>query len=408
MENNSLNGTTVTDHCVSKWVRDVPLSVLSSHNNKSGLSKELQDVYKNIRELLPKQLELFEDFLSSLYTTPNMVIYDDSDQVEDTRLSSKTSSSSSITPRKVVLSDMESHMEKIGFSLSPEIGRIRYSEFFKPLPLSYEICYVRHGRTEGNTEPRVFQGQVDYVSNFLNSIGEEQAVEAAARVKSIGTGEGWVPDVVLVSPLTRAKQTALPYLMQRCTESVLSAVDDGLKEMAFGCWDNEQVGDLPADSIAHLFYLRQNALVKSSEPHKVDVQLLPPCDCYHRKKREQERGGQENDKTEVEMKEIDSENFVEVLSRSRAALLELNKHPLVERAAKRMEALSTNEGVDNMSKAVEKVKVLMFGHSMSGAAISMLMGHGKCDNSGYLGFDGSYIMPNAMPTFLPARFPTKG
>eukprot|EP00922_Rhytidocystis_sp_ex-Travisia-forbesii_P020241 GHVS01029820.1.p1 GENE.GHVS01029820.1~~GHVS01029820.1.p1 ORF type:complete len:409 (+),score=68.84 GHVS01029820.1:378-1604(+) len=407
MENNSLNGTTVTDSCVSKWVRDVPLSVLSSHNNKSGMSKELQDVYKNIRELLPKQLKLFQAFLSSLHTTPTMVIYDYDQVDEDALLSSKTSTlSPSITPRKVALAGMQSHLEKLGFSLSTEIGRIRYSEFFKPLPLSYEICYVRHGRTEGNTEPRVFQGQVDYLSNFLNSIGQEQAVEAAARVKSIGTGEGWVPDVVLVSPLTRAKQTALPYLMQRCTESVLSVVDDGLKEMAFGCWDNKHLGDLPADSIAHLFYLQQNALVKSSDPHKVDVQLLPPCDCYHRKKRERERGRQEEE-TEEEMKEIDSENFVEVLSRSRAALLELNKHPLVERAAKRMEALSKNGGGDNMNTASEKVKVLMFGHSMSGAAISMLMGHGKCDDAGYLGFDGSYIMPNAMPTFLPARYPTK-
>lgn len=43
---------------------------------------------------------------------------------------------------------------------------------------------------------------------------------------------------------------------------------------------------------------------------------------------------------------------------------------------------------------------------MAGAAISVLMGHGKkINNEGALGFDGKYIMPNATPTMLKAKKP---
>ena len=34
--------------------------------------------------------------------------------------------------------------------------------------------------------------------------------------------------------------------------------------MRFGDWDNMMVKDMPTDSICHLFYLGQNAVVKSS------------------------------------------------------------------------------------------------------------------------------------------------
>lgn len=48
----------------------------------------------------------------------------------------------------------------------------------------------------------------------------------------------------------------------------------------------------------------------------------------------------------------------------------------------------------------------MYGHSMAGAAISILLGHGKqFDAQGSLGFDGKYIMPNATPTMLLAKKP---
>jgi len=50
--------------------------------------------------------------------------------------------------------------------------------------LSYDLMYVRHGKTTGNTEPRVYQGYVDEPSNALNEIGLAQAEEAADKVRA--------------------------------------------------------------------------------------------------------------------------------------------------------------------------------------------------------------------------------
>ena len=44
---------------------------------------------------------------------------------------------------------------------------------------------------------------------------------------------------------------------------------------------------------------------------------------------------------------------------------------------------------------------IVYGHSMAGAAMSVLTGNGKIvDGQKYLGFDGKYIMPNATPVYL--------
>ena len=45
--------------------------------------------------------------------------------------------------------------------------------------------------------------------------------------------------------------------------------------------------------------------------------------------------------------------------------------------------------------------VIMYGHSMAGAALQILTGNGKVvEGKTYLGFDGKYILPNAQPVFL--------
>jgi len=54
--------------------------------------------------------------------------------------------------------------------------------------LCYDLMYVRHGKTTGNTEPRVFQGYVDEPSNALNEIGLGQAEEAADKVGFLKIG----------------------------------------------------------------------------------------------------------------------------------------------------------------------------------------------------------------------------
>ncbi len=61
-----------------------------------------------------------------------------------------------------------------------------------------EIYVVRHGQTDWNVK-NVFQGHID---TELNEIGIQQAKQTATKFQKIK------PDVILVSPLKRAIQTA--------------------------------------------------------------------------------------------------------------------------------------------------------------------------------------------------------
>ena len=121
-----------------------------------------------------------------------------------------------------------------------------------------------------------------------------------------------------------------------------------------------QVKDMPTDSICHLFYLGQNAVVKSSGLY------IDPASG----------------------KTVPGENFVEVLHRTRAMLT-----TLTETASKLPRPPYAIEG--------KPKQVIIYGHSMAGAALSILTGNGKqVDGKSYLGFDGKYIMPNATPVKL--------
>jgi dienelactone hydrolase len=127
--------------------------------------------------------------------------------------------------------------------------------------------------------------------------------------------------------------------------------------MRFGDWDNMMVKDMPTDSICHLFYLGQNAVVKSSGLYEDPASGTS----------------------------VAGENFVEVLQRTRQMLSSL-------------EAAVT--ALPNRPDGKPK-QVIIYGHSMAGAALSILTGNGKVvDGTSYLGFDGKYIMPNATPVKL--------
>lgn len=258
--------------------------------------------------------------------------------------------------------------EDFQLHLNVDSGRIRYKENFKPLDLQVEICYIRHGKTEGNTEPRVYQGMVDYPENQLNAIGLRQACEAADRMQCfVDEGEWGLPDLMISSPLQRAQQTALPF--RETYPDIAYRVVPEVGEMQFGSWDNMKVAEIPSTSIAHLFYLEQNALVKSNEPHRVDRDkwIRPDWLC-----------GQT---------QIEGENFLECMQRQRRAL-------------RKIEAVAQELFQEKHPRDSRKPRVVIYGHSMAGAAISVLLGYGKEDSSGWLGFDGSYIMPNATPTLL--------
>jgi broad specificity phosphatase PhoE len=256
-------------------------------------------------------------------------------------------------------------LQALGIELNVKTGHLAYSRNFQPLKLNFELVFVRHGETYGNcgqstakgridsrlvkskiknTEQRIFQGNVDTEINQLTEVGRLQAEEAANKLDEELLSYNWMPSVIYHSPLTRAKETGLPFVKRNNFQDMYVPCD-GIREMAFGVWDNQRVCDLASTNVCHSFYRNQNALVRN-----VDSRTQMP-----------------------------SESFCDVLQRAYATLLELNeKHP---------------DG-----------RVIMFSHSMFGAACCILLGKGqKIENGSYLAFDGkrsngaSYTMPHATP-----------
>ena len=246
---------------------------------------------------------------------------------------------------------LEAAAARCGLRLDVARGTLSYGSDFAPPDLGFELWYCRHGKTTGNTEPRVYQGYVDEPSNALNDVGLGQAEDAAHKLEALGLD----PDLVVLSPLSRAAETGRAFLRRR--PDLTETLWDSTAEMRFGDWDNVMVKDMPRDSICHLFYLSQNAVVKASAPY------VDPATG----------------------REIPGENFVEVCDRMRAVLDDLSA------------AVAALPPPKNGARHV----ALLYGHSMAGAALGILTGNGKqVDGEAFLGFDGKYIMPNATPVKL--------
>ena len=249
--------------------------------------------------------------------------------------------------------DLCARAAALGLSLDVEGGQVSYASDFeeKRVPLSFDFVYCRHGKTTGNTEPRVYQGYVDEPSNALNEIGLAQAEEAADKLDALNLD----PDLVVLSPLSRAAETGLAYTRRHPELEDRIEYWEDAAEMRFGAWDNVMVKDLAEDNICHLFYLAQNAVVKPAAPYQ------RPSDG----------------------KRFQPENFVEMAERMKGVLERLNAQ------------------MQPLAAAGKQPLVIMYGHSMAGAALSILTGNGKVvDGETYLGFDGKYIMPNATPVYL--------
>ena len=262
----------------------------------------------------------------------------------------------------------------LGLLLHLPSGTVDYARDFdlKRPKLCFDLMYVRHGKTTGNTEPRVFQGNVDEPSNALNEVGRGQAEAAADLLDAqIASGSTPMPELVVLSPLGRAYDTGMTFIRRHPELKKTTEIWPESSEMAFGAWDNELVQDLADDSIAHLFYLRQNAVVRADSPYN------PATDP-----RRLEDG---NDSQDAPSGIVPAESFVQVLVRMNAVLRKIN------------ERMSS---VDGPAPSL----VLMYGHSMAGAALSILTGNGKrvegSTDPPCLGFDGKYIMPNAQPVVL--------
>lgn len=270
--------------------------------------------------------------------------------------------------------NIKSKLLKLGIKLEAESGHIYYLENYKPVQLDYDLVFIRHGETYGNCgqvtelgeidvemvksgkkdkEKRIFQGDVDDLVNQLTEVGMLQAENVAAKMFNDFLLNDWNPDVILISPLMRARQTAEPFVIRYELQDNCM-IDDEIKEMSFGVWDNRRVCDFDQENPCHLFYRSQHALVKQSGVNFEGVYK-------------------------------NGENFADVLLRAYCVLMRLND-------------------------SYAGKKVLMFSHSMFGAACSILLGKGQqVENDNYLAFDGkrsdgsSYTMSNATPYLLSTR-----
>src|SRR5437868_10798574 len=169
---------------------------------------------------------------------------------------------------------MKNQLQALGIVLDINSGNILYAKDFAPLRLNCDIVFVRHGVTFGNcgqstvngtinynavkssikdNEKRIYQGNVDTEINQLSAEGIKQAEEAAHKLQSELLDQGWIPDVILLSPLKRAKDTALPFVKANHFEN-RCVIHQGIREMSFGSWDNRRVCDISPTNSCHLFY----------------------------------------------------------------------------------------------------------------------------------------------------------
>ena len=88
----------------------------------------------------------------------------------------------------------------VGMTVDVPSGHVAYAADFeaKRLPLCFDLLYCRHGKTTGNTEPRVYQGYVDEPNNALNEIGLQQAEDAADKLDGMQLS----PDLIVLSLLS--------------------------------------------------------------------------------------------------------------------------------------------------------------------------------------------------------------
>jgi hypothetical protein len=105
---------------------------------------DLDERYATIAEALPRQRAAYTEWVAS-------------DAVDGPSLTAEASA--------------------VGIRLDVAGGQISYAPDFeeKRVPLAFDLIYCRHGKTTGNTEPRVYQGFVDEPQNALNEIGLQQA-----------------------------------------------------------------------------------------------------------------------------------------------------------------------------------------------------------------------------------------
>lgn len=270
--------------------------------------------------------------------------------------------------RSKTAQELKDQLAAIGLELEIETGHLFYSAQFKPLIVQCELIFVCHGETFGNagqstsngeidyelvknniknSEKRIYEGDMDNEINQLTEVGLKQAQGIAEKLNSYFLKKDWEPNIILISPLKRAVDTASSFIEKNNFQGI-SFIHEDIKEISFGSWNNRRVCDMHPDNPCHLFYRKQHALVKD---------LTRPS----------------------------AENFCDILLRAYRVLREFNNH-------------------------YPNKRILMFSHVMFGTACCVLLGKGqKIENGGYLAFDGRrkdgtyYTIGSATPFLLTSK-----
>jgi probable phosphoglycerate mutase len=100
-----------------------------------------------------------------------------------------------------------------------------------PLTLPHRLILVRHGETDWNREGRLQGGQ----DIPLNTLGREQAAEAAGRLKALEPGFAGLD--YICSPMQRARETMDILRRELGMQPGEYRIDDRLKELTFGSWE---------------------------------------------------------------------------------------------------------------------------------------------------------------------------
>ena len=125
-----------------------------------------------------------------------------------------------------------------------------------------KIYVIRHGQTDYNVQ-NVFQGRKDI---SLNSVGIKQAKETAQKFQDIPV------DVILVSPLIRAKETA-KYVAN--VTGVKPIIEQGLVERSFG--DMEGKPNREDCNIRMLLDYEKNYNIFNVEPVQTLFKRVSDC-----------------------------------------------------------------------------------------------------------------------------------
>lgn len=123
--------------------------------------------------------------------------------------------------------DIVKRCERIGFNIDFETGQLHYGSNFIPLQLSYDLWFVRHGKTEGNTEPRVYQVRKIPTKLAMKRLFSCMVQFYSGQKYSIDHRSSWVVDD---TPVCKRVQLWAPYLFIFMHHSVLLLGTGGLSK----------------------------------------------------------------------------------------------------------------------------------------------------------------------------------